>query len=76
MLKSFLASVCLIAFWPLLLMSAPPPGLEDWPPFVSDRELAEYPIIVVAKWNNAPWSTKSLTAGKPVQIFPHSTEIE
>ena len=38
------------------------------PPYVSDRSLAESPVIVVAKWDDAPWENNSLVEGNLLKV--------
>ena len=46
------------------------------PPFVSDRELAQSPIVVVAKWTGAAWKDNSLVEGNVLKKHEVQTEIE
>lgn len=45
------------------------------PPYVSDRALAESPVVVVAKWDGAPWDDNSLVEGNVLKEHEMRTQI-
>ncbi|MDB5391174.1 MAG: hypothetical protein JWM11_6820 [Planctomycetaceae bacterium] len=66
----------IVALSIVLMISFSQTGFAVAPEFVSDRELAESPVIVVAKWNGAPWKKNSLIVEDQMKGYEFTTEIE
>src|SRR5262249_6861054 len=67
--------ICIGIAW-CLFFATPQSGLAIAPRFVPDRELAENPIIVVAKWNGAPRKDNSRVENGILKEYEVATEIE
>jgi len=67
-------------FWLIVMCAVPRMSWAIAPAFISDEELARYPIIVVAKWDKASfrahyrYSTNS-DRGKVITAFESYTEL-
>jgi len=65
---------CLIGFFLVLVTARPVRAVG--PPDVSDEELAVKPIVVVARWNQAPCRRADPTTGPWSQVCEMTTEID
>lgn len=71
-----LRAVCATCAVLVSVVFIPPPAHGFAPRFVSDCELAKSPVLVVAKWNGAPWKNNSLVIDNRMTDYEVATEIE
>ncbi|MDB5336877.1 MAG: hypothetical protein JWN70_2496 [Planctomycetaceae bacterium] len=76
MIRTIFRAACVTSFSLFLWISCPQNANASAPRHVPDEELAESPLIVVAKWNGADWKNNSLVEDNVVTEYEVATEIE